>query len=63
MRYDPERFPFLWYDICPDCEMELVAIVEQTIGTPQATGGLVRMAFEPSITWMQSCDHIGPDTD
>lgn len=58
MKYDPDKFPFLWYDICPDCDCELVAIVEQTIGTPEAVGGLMRMPFEPQITWMQVCEHI-----
>lgn len=57
MKYNPDKFPFLWYDICPDCDKELIAVVEQTIGTPRATGGLMRMEFEPSITWMQYCDH------
>jgi hypothetical protein len=61
MKYDPVKFPFLWYDICPECDTELVAIVAQTIGTPESTGGLVRMGFEPHVTWMQVCEHIDLD--
>jgi len=63
MRYDPYRFPFLWYDICPDCESELIAVVEQTIGTPKTDNALVRIPFEASITWMKACDHIDTELE
>ena len=58
MMFDPKRFPFLWREQCPDCDTELVAVIEQTIGTPQATGGLMRVPLEPTIVWMQSCYHV-----
>lgn len=58
MMFDPQRFPFVWAEMCPDCETDLVAVVEQTIGTPRATGGLMRVPLEPTIVWMQSCEHV-----
>jgi hypothetical protein len=58
MIYDPKRFPFVWSDICPDCDTDLVAVVEQTVGTPRAVGGLMKVPFEPQVVWMQSCHHV-----
>jgi hypothetical protein len=63
MKYDPNKYPFLWYDICQDCDCELIAVVEQTIGTPRPVGGLMRVPFQPAITWMQVCEHIDTESD
>lgn len=60
-RYNPDKFPFIWTDICDECETELVATVEQVIGTPRPTGGLMRVPFEAQIVWMQACEHIDND--
>lgn len=57
VRYDPDKFPFVWSDICPDCDAEVVAVVEQTIGTPRPIGGLMRVPFEARVVWMQACSH------
>lgn len=56
--WKPERFPFMWTDVCPDCDTRLVAVVDQTATTPDTDGARMRVPFVIGIVWMQSCDHI-----
>lgn len=51
-------FPYLHCEDCPDCGTRLVAVVQKVIGTPRATGGLIRMQWDNHFVWMQACRHV-----
>lgn len=50
--------PYLLTDECPDCGAPLTAIVHQIVGTPRATGGLMRVPISTGLAWMQACAHV-----
>lgn len=52
------EYPYLFAEPCPDCGEQLVAVVQQVIGTPKATGGLIRMSWDSHLVWMQACRHV-----
>lgn len=56
-------YPFLATQECQRCGAELIAAVEQVIGTPRATGGLMRVPLDVTFVWLQGCEHTSDLTD
>jgi hypothetical protein len=43
---------------CAICDQDVTIIIELIAGTPRATGGLMRVPFDPEPTVLAGCEHF-----
>ena len=50
-------FPFLHVESCPDCDTELIAVVEVRPRFHPSLDPSTRVML-PTVEWLQTCEHI-----
>ena len=50
-------FPFLHIESCPDCDTELIAVVEVRPRFHPSLDPSTRVML-PTVEWLQTCEHI-----